>query len=260
MGSITYKPQAPLSAFVEEIRLRDGSGPSRQRVLPAGRAALAFNLKERPATWFKGDRRETVQTPLLVGPYTTPFWVNPADNEPLLAVLFKPGAFRVFFPLALQELHNIDVALEDVYPHEARQLTDLVLSAPNHRARFMILEEFLIAKLAGARQPHPAVNYAVRQFVTHRGTRTVADVQAEVGLSHTRFIRLFHEAVGLTPKLFCRVQRFRAVVDRTSASGMSIDWAQVAATCGYFDQAHLIRDFQEFSGISPAAFVLSART
>ena len=83
-------------------------------------------------------------------------------------------------------------------------------------------------------------------------------MQAEIGLSHTRFIRLFREAVGLTPKLFCRIQRFRAVVERT-AGAVAIDWARVAATCGYFDQAHLIRDFQAFSGTSPAAYAQSLK-
>jgi AraC-like DNA-binding protein len=66
-------------------------------------------------------------------------------------------------------------------------------------------------------------------------------------------IQLFREHVGLTPKLFCRVRRFRAALDRIE-NGIPVRWAELAADCGYFDQAHLIRDFRAFAGITPLKY------
>jgi AraC-like DNA-binding protein len=64
---------------------------------------------------------------------------------------------------------------------------------------------------------------------------------------------LFREHVGLTPKLFCRVRRFRAMLDQIT-KGRPVNWAKLAADCGYFDQAHLIRDFRAFAGITPVEY------
>jgi transcriptional regulator GlxA family with amidase domain len=69
---------------------------------------------------------------------------------------------------------------------------------------------------------------------------------------------LFSDRVGLTPKLFCRLLRFqraRAVADEIAAPA----WAQLASLCGYFDQAHLIKDFREFTGLTPAEYVRQRR-
>jgi transcriptional regulator GlxA family with amidase domain len=80
----------------------------------------------------------------------------------------------------------------------------------------------------------------------------VRGVARRVGLSQRRFIQVFTAEVGLTPKLYGRVRRFqraRELVRKATAP----DWAAVAVACGYFDQSHLIRDFGQFSGLSPVA-------
>ena len=74
-----------------------------------------------------------------------------------------------------------------------------------------------------------------------------------IGLSPRRFIEVFSQQVGLTPKRFCRVQRFQHVL-RSIYTRDSVDWADLALTCGYFDQAHFIHDFRAFSGLSPTAY------
>jgi transcriptional regulator GlxA family with amidase domain len=82
----------------------------------------------------------------------------------------------------------------------------------------------------------------------------VRDVVEHVGLSHRRLIELFTAQVGMTPKLFGRVQRFQRAASLTRRQ-RSPDWANVAVECGYCDQSHLIRDFIAFSGLSPADFL-----
>ena len=96
----------------------------------------------------------------------------------------------------------------------------------------------------------PAVELALAAFDRDL---PVGDVTARLGLSPRRFIRRFAGAVGLTPKRFARVRRFQRVLDAFER-GRRVDWARVAADCGYFDQAHLIHDFRGFSGLSPTAY------
>jgi AraC-like DNA-binding protein len=85
-------------------------------------------------------------------------------------------------------------------------------------------------------------------------TQKISDVSDRTGLSARRFIDVFRKEVGLTPKLFCRVRRFQRVLRHITA-GQKVDWAEIALTCGYFDQAHFIHDFRAFSGINPSSYL-----
>lgn len=96
--------------------------------------------------------------------------------------------------------------------------------------------------------------YALGEFRRLPHARTIAEVTRRVGLSPRRFIQVFKEEVGLTPKLFCRVRRFQKAIRRVYR-GETVDWADVALACGYFDQAHFIKDFRAFSGLTPAAYL-----
>ena len=83
---------------------------------------------------------------------------------------------------------------------------------------------------------------------------TVGEVAGRTGFSQRRFIQVFRDEVGLPPKLYCRLLRFQEVLSRIEAK-QNLDWAGVALNCGYFDQAHLIREFQAFSGLCPTAYL-----
>jgi AraC-like DNA-binding protein len=116
------------------------------------------------------------------------------------------------------------------------------------------MEEALVDHLLRrAAKRHGAIPVALDMFgLAGKGT-SIRDVAREVGLCHRRFIQVFTAQVGLTPKLFCRLLRFQRT--RTEAERLKHpDWAQLALTYGYFDQSHLINDFQEFSGLSPTEY------
>ena len=85
----------------------------------------------------------------------------------------------------------------------------------------------------------------------------IGHVAEAAGLSAGHFTRLFQEEVGLTPKQFARVRRFRTVLRRarTAHTAQRVNWAQLAADCGYYDQAHLIKEFHAFAGVCPSAYL-----
>jgi len=252
----SYAPKAPLSHFVDTIWLISNAGipSSRQRICPNGGAMqLVIHLADRCLSFFDGPQRHKVRAPLISGPYSKAFSIDPAEFTAVMGVQFKPGAARLFWRLPVHELQNTDVPLEDLYPREAERLRDDLWSAGGSASQFQVLEGYLCGKLRGAGSLHPAVEYAIREFMRRPGVRAVADVRSETGISHTRFIQVFREQVGLTPKLFCRLQRFRDVLQRLD-KGQRVNWAEVATDCGYFDQPHLIHDFRTFSGMTPLEY------
>jgi AraC-like DNA-binding protein len=146
------------------------------------------------------------------------------------------------------------VSLDALWGHEAGLLRQRLLESPTPERKFQVLEECLLARAFRPLQRHRAVDCALGLFRNIHTAPAMTDVADEIGISSRRFIQLFSNEVGLTPKLFARVRRFQRVLQqiRTSAE---FSWADMAASCGYFDQAHFIHDFKEFSGINPTAYL-----
>lgn len=256
MSHMVYQPAFPLRQYVDFIWRTENSGlvrPSRQSIYPDGAMALVVHLKKPTATYFIDANAHSIRVPLLAGPYSRSFQIDPSQPTSVIGVHFRPGAARLFYRVAAHELHNVDIALGELDPAEADHLLNEICSAAGEQAQLHVMEEYLNRKLAQAPAIHPAVSYAIEQLSGSGGVCSVRRIQVDTGLSHTRFIQVFREHVGLTPKLFCRVRRFHGLIDRVQ-KGLRVNWAELAVDCGYFDQAHLIRDFRAFAGITPLAY------
>lgn len=259
MAAYHHIPAAPLSDFVALLWLYESyRQPHKQeRLLPDGSMELVINLKEDRIRIYDSHHTERFQTlrgPLLVGARSEFFVIDTAEQHTVAGVHFKPGGAFPFLGLPAGALHNRLLPLNDLWGRLADELRERVLEAPTPHAKLGVMERVLLAHAAGRLNRHPAVAFALREFHGLPHTRTIADVTAQTGLSAKRFIEVFHSEVGLTPKLFCRVRRFQRVLQRIGA-GRSVEWAAVAADCGYFDQAHFIRDFRAFSGINPSTYI-----
>ena len=189
---------------------------------------------------------------LVSGPCSGYFVIDTAQQLSTIGVHFKPGGAFPFFRLPAGELSDSQVGLDDLWGGDASAMREAILEAPSIDEKFVVLEHWL-SRRAAQLERHPAIAYALREFQPWRG-RSVTDVTAQIGITPKRFIQLFQNEVGLTPKLFCRVRRFQNVL-RSIGMGARIEWADVAIRCGYFDQAHFIHDFRAFSGLNPSLYV-----
>jgi AraC-like DNA-binding protein len=240
-------PAPPLSNFVALLWLSEGNQQphKKERLLPNGSMELVVNL--------------TARESVVVGAHSRFFVIDTAEPQSIIGAHFRAGGAFPFFGLPAGELHNTLVSLEDLWGAEAAvTLRDRLLEAATPRAMFQVLKEALTARASRRLERHPAVDYALREFHAGPHKRTIAEVTGQIGLSPKRFIERFTGEVGLTPKLFCRIRRFQRVV-RLVQNAQPVDWAGVAADCGYFDQSHFIHDFHAFSGLNPATY-LTLRT
>ncbi|MGH8288361.1 MAG: helix-turn-helix domain-containing protein [Steroidobacteraceae bacterium] len=162
------------------------------------------------------------------------------------------GAFT-FFDFPASELHNVRISLEALWGAKARALVEEILAAPTPDAKFDVLERVLLAT-ARTLSRHRAVTRALRELSDVTGGRGVAQLTRMLGMSQRRFLDRFRSEVGMAPKLFARVQRFQVVIG-TVQTLREVNWAKIAADCGYFDQAHFVHDFHAFSGFLPTAYL-----
>jgi AraC-like DNA-binding protein len=227
-------------------------------VLPTGGAQLIVNLAEdETRTYALGrmGRPECVRTSgsILSGLATRAQIIDTGEQEHAVGVSFHPGGTVPFTRVPAHELLNQDAPLDALCGTGAVQrLREELLAAPTPAAALDVLEAAL-RRAWHDRSVHPAVAHAVAAFGRPGDVARVAAVTAEVGLSARRFAERFAAEVGVTPKRYCRLLRFQDALRRSHAAA-SPSWADLAVSCGYYDQAHFIHDFQAFSGLTPTAY------
>jgi len=256
----TYIPQPPLAAFVEQFWLYEGYKlpHTKERRLPDGSMEMVINLCEDKIQIYHQQNIEQFQNlsgSVLSGPHTEFFTIDTASLASVIGIHFRPGGAFPFFKLLANELLNLHVSLDTIWGKTAADLRNQLLETKATEAKFHILEKFLLTIAVWPQVLHPAVGFALNEFQSMPFTRTISDVAAQISLSNRHFIRVFREAVGMTPKQFCCVRRFQEALHQIS-KGQEIAWTELALTCGYFDQSHFNHDFRIFTGYNPSTYVM----
>jgi len=218
---------------------------------------LIVNLREEELRVYdRQDHRcsQSLGVSLISGTHSRFVVIDTASQASTVGVHFKAGGAQPFLGVSAGEMRDANVPLDALWGTKATELRDRLLEAQTPEVRFDVLKRALLAQVARPLTHHPAVAFALREFQGMTRTRTVKDVSRRTGMSQRRFIQLFREAVGLTPKLFFRILRFQGVI-RLVGSEKRVQWAEVALRCGYFDQAHFVHDFRAFSGTTPTNYL-----
>ena len=225
----------------------------RDRVLPGGGTGLMVNLHEDEFRTYHGPGATAVRRApgaVLTGAEDHAVVIDTADQRRGLSVTFTPAGAAAFFGLPLGETAGQLVGLPELWGRDGAVLRDRLLEAADPRRQLAVLEEVLLRHLTGPSPHGRAIGHAAIEL--GRGRR-VGDVGAELGLSPRTFTRRFRDHTGLAPKRFARIQRLQRLLAAVRP-GHPVDWARLAAEHGYCDQAHLIDDFRELTGVTPGAY------
>jgi len=259
MIAVTHVPRPPLDQFVELLWFHEGLNCDHrlERVLPDGSMELIINLRDEARHVFDSVThrpRRSYHGSWFSGPHSKFIIIDTAPDASMIGAHFRPGGASAFTGLPLDEVRNSVVDLDAVWTDGPRSLRDQLLEAATPFAKFRILEEALLAHWRKVAPRHRAVLYALEHFTRQPQGITVGKVTNEIGLSPRRFIEVFTGQVGMTPKMFCRVRRFQQVLNEIRHS-RNVVWTDIAADCGYYDQAHFINDFKEFCGVTPGDYL-----
>ena len=171
-----------------------------------------------------------------------------------LQVNLTPIGAHLLFGVPMDALANRVVELDDLFGADALRLIDRLCEARTWSQRFDILDEAILGRVLSARAPNPLVVRAAHVLRASRGAASIARLARDLECSQRHLIATFRDHVGVTPKTYARIVRFDHAVKRLrQADGLR--WAEIADASGYYDQAHLIRDFHEFAGQTPGQFV-----
>ena len=256
----SYTPRQPLRQFIHNFWCYEGyTSPSpRERIFPDGTFKIVFNLQDDEFRIYGSNQTDDVRRfagAMVSRPSATPFVTDSTEESSILGVNFRLGGALPFLGFACAEPGDSHINLEDVCGRRSTDLHRQLAECRRPIDRFGILEDWLIGRLTRSERHHREVLVALQALGRPRPGSRTREIARSVGLSERRFIQLFKSEVAMKPKLFSRIRRFQSALSRIDRTAARIDWALVAADCGYADQSHLIRDFEVFAGFTPLEYL-----
>lgn len=234
-----------------------GSGISRQRELPSGSAVLVFNLGSELRVEDTCGRRHRFPHPAaFFSGASDRYVVTETDGaqEGLVVELTLPGARRLL-GRPLHELGDRMIALSDLLGPRAEEMLGRIIEAPSPAARLQLLEAAIESRIAqGADRAARDLEWAWTLQHARAGRVPVAQLAEVIGCSRKHLAVRFTREFGLSPKLLARIMRFDRAI-RVIRSGKLASWSDLAAECGFADQAHMAREFVAFAGDPPTALL-----
>jgi AraC-like DNA-binding protein len=263
-----YRPGEPLRRYVAwytGYRQR-GIAPAMHRGLPSPYLTMIFTLDEPLSIEVHPDPGQPPGEfgTLLGGLHSSPALIRHDGAQSGIQLALKPPGVRALLGLPAGELAELDVPAEAVLGGVGAELRERVRGAAGWPERFAVLDEILLRQVLTAKDEAvaPEVLWSWRQLLQAGGAVRVADLAAGTGWSGRHLASRFRAEIGLTPKAAARVVRFdrarRRLVEHAGAGANQdggYQLADLAAETGYFDQAHLAREFRALAGVPPSQWL-----
>ncbi|MDF1489283.1 helix-turn-helix domain-containing protein [Tessaracoccus caeni] len=260
MEYVSRVPRPPLNGLIDDLYYLQGSPPYTRLMLPPAPTALFIVNLGAPFRIRGGDDVETseyadgcvVATPTRAWDFSYPLWTTSVGAH------VKPWGLAPFLPMPVAELRDRPVTIEHVWGRAAvAELRDRLAAAHGPSEMLNLLEDALIQRLrqsAGLGM----VSHLSKLIAETSGAVAIGELSDVAGVSNTHLALRFKELIGVTPKRLARTQRFASTMLAIDPDE-PIDWSEVAAGAGYFDQAHFGHEFRGFTGLTPTQYIEARR-
>ena len=253
-----YQPSSLLSPFIECYFIWDSEGPLREAMVvespPNGFCSIVFNYGQPYYLQNKKYERLAVPSQFISGQNIYTYKLFLEGTVGMAGIVFKPAALATIFGLSVYEYTEERVDLHKVFKKDIVDNYASQIKAGNEEERVRSLEEFIMAQYR-LRQPQTDyIDHAANFIVEQNGMLRVADLLKDSCMSRRTFERKFFQKVGLSPKYYARIRRIGYLLN-LAAGKKKVDWAKLFYDCEFYDQAHFIKDFEEFTGRTPQQYL-----
>jgi AraC-like DNA-binding protein len=253
---LAREPAAPLRRFVSELWFARGTLPAaRERIAPTGSAVLGIVLGDpiRQIPRNGAGEPHLADQGFLIGPDDHALVNEPTGGTWAVGIVATPVGCAPAFGVQPATIRGTVVDAARWPGFDVRG----ALTGADAASALDLVEAALLQHLGAPDPGLPRVEAAIEAIETDPG-RPIAEVAHELGVSHGHLDREFARIVGLSPRTLARVIRLRALVASIDVYG-GVEWTTLAAELGWFDQAHLIRDFRRFTGVAPREYAAAIR-
>lgn len=249
-----YTPHILLQEFIQCImvvsaEVKEGE-PHIISYPPTPQNSLFFYINDRIKVRKQGDKDFTLQPRgVLVGLQSSSVRLDVNKSHKAVRVGFQPGGMYRFLGFSMSEMIDASYDAADVLGNEIEEVNNKLQEAEGFDEIKTIIEHFLLDQVKVLKRPLP-FDKAMLEMIRFHGNIPIEKVASMACLSLRQFERVSKERIGFSPKMFARLVRFSKAY-RLRENFPELTWTSIAYSCGYFDQMHFIRDFKEFTGITP---------
>lgn len=252
----TYAPQADLAAFVKRYWTLDGPKeniPIKNTIVPDGTMKLIFHYGDTYRHYPHHGEVVVLPKCFLIGQLTKPYVIEPLGITGSFVVQFTPNGFLPFTTKPIKGMENTAVPLEELFGKEGLSLGQQILDAGNTADRIKITEAFLLEKLADQKNIDSIVQSTVETIFIANGQFSVNEFSKSKSINRRQLARKFSQSIGLSPKQLAKTIRIQNTLKALLNEDIT-SLTDLAYENEYFDQAHFIKDFKEFTGLTPKEF------
>ena len=199
------------------------------------------------------------ELPMVFGPWTVPFVARLAVGTIITGARLHPGRASCLLGMPASELLNQAIPIAAVKGAELSMRLEKVMEQPSAAARRSALAQVLLAAVESS-APFDQAVLAGTQWLSRHPQGRIEELSRWVGISERQLHRRFSGAIGYGPKMFQSVLRFQRLLKTAREKGMEHSLADLAASAGYADQAHMTRDVHRFANIRPTMLLRSAES
>ena len=254
-----YSPLPRLAPFVDRLWTLTGravESEGAQPILPDGRPELVVHFGDRFDRIDASGSASRQAAVLFAGQLTEQLTIKPTGVVAVVGIRFHPFGAAAIMRTPQHELTGLTIGLEDVAPGLAREIARVHESTADVRLAVPLLQAAL-ARCASEQTVDRRIDAATRAIVESGGAVSIDQLAGQVAMTRRHLERCFLASVGISPKRLARINRFQKALRVLEGVDSRRRGAVTAATCGYADQSHFIREFRQLAGCSPAEHLLA---
>lgn len=252
-------PHTDLQNYIHQYWYLQSDDPSefghlKQMMFPIDFSGLSFYFLQQPTIEHYENKIRKKTAALYTGLITSPGSITFEPDKPIegFVIAFLPHGFADIFQIDASQITDTLPDFFNMYKKEGNQLYKEIENAKDFEAKIKIADNYFLKKLPGTNHTGQMID-AVQKIVNCDGLIDMKQLAKEINMSWSSLERHFKKRIGVSPKMYARFKRFHHALtllnEPAPRSGL-----EIAHTCGYYDQAHFIKEFHKFTNQKPSAF------
>ncbi len=258
MNYQTFKPHPDLESLIScywTLEVPASNNSQKQRIVPDGCIEMAFILGDNIKRYTSGDKFILQPRAMILGQTLEPFYIEPTGYVNTFAIRFYPYGFTNFVTQPIKNLANKETPLELVFEEKiAKELEQKITQAKGIKQRIKIIERFLLERLKDKSTVENIVKTTVNALLSTNGSATIKTILKDDLSKRRQLERKFKKHIGVSPKQLGKVIRLQTAL-KMLLNEETESLTHIAYESEYYDQAHFIKDFKEFTGTNPKDFL-----
>ena len=253
----TFEPHPDLEALVKfywTLEVPYDPNNQKQKIIPDGCIEMTFNFRDGIKRYISDDEYVVHPRSMVMGQRTKSYFIEPVGHVDSFAICFYPHGFANFVNTPLKDLVDMEVPVKDLFGAvRSDELEEKMIQATDAQQRIKIIEDFLLKILHDSTTIENIVKTTVDALITSKGTSSINTILKDDLAKRRKLERNFKKQIGISPKQLWKVIRLHTALKMLLNKNENL--TSIAYESEYFDQAHFIKDFKEFTGVTPKEFV-----